>query len=252
MCSRTLFFALTVCLGIPCIAHAADMPLKAPVLPAVSYNWSGFYLGGHVGYGWSRVDQLNITGNAAFPPGFEDVSHQNGWLGGAQLGYNFLLGPNWLAGFEGDFSDSGVRGDKQLLSTIQPRLTDSHDKLDWFATATGRLGFVSANWLFYVKGGAAWTEKEDNAPTVVSNTGQLTAITSEDDKRFGWTAGTGVEWGFAQHWSARLEYDYLDFGHKTETHNATYFNGFTGLAQLLRNAQLTAGMVNFAINYHLN
>ena len=30
--------------------------------------------------------------------------------------------------------------------------------------------------------------------------------------RTGWTAGTGVEWAFATHWSATLEYDYYDFG----------------------------------------
>src|SRR5688500_11873296 len=29
---------------------AADMSLKAPALKAV-YNWTGFYVGGHVGYG---------------------------------------------------------------------------------------------------------------------------------------------------------------------------------------------------------
>src|ERR1700760_5183215 len=31
-------------------AHAANMPLKAPALRSV-YDWTGFYVGGHFGYG---------------------------------------------------------------------------------------------------------------------------------------------------------------------------------------------------------
>ncbi len=38
----------TLALGGP--AAAADLALKAPAYAAV-YNWTGFYLGGHVGYG---------------------------------------------------------------------------------------------------------------------------------------------------------------------------------------------------------
>jgi opacity protein-like surface antigen len=30
--------------------------------------------------------------------------------------------------------------------------------------------------------------------------------------RVGWTVGTGLEWGFHQNWSVKVEYDYLDFG----------------------------------------
>jgi high affinity Mn2+ porin len=32
------------------LALAADLPVKAPVRSAV-YDWTGFYLGGHTGYG---------------------------------------------------------------------------------------------------------------------------------------------------------------------------------------------------------
>ncbi len=33
-----------------------------------------------------------------------------------------------------------------------------------------------------------------------------------NDTRIGWTAGAGVEYAFAPAWSAKLEYNYMDFG----------------------------------------
>ena len=52
--------ALTV-LAISSQASAADLAArtapvytKAPVLPSV-YDWSGFYIGGHLGYDWGRT-----------------------------------------------------------------------------------------------------------------------------------------------------------------------------------------------------
>jgi outer membrane immunogenic protein len=77
------------------------------------------------------------------------------------------------------------------------------------------LGYVYAErWLVYARGGAAWThEKIDDAfvgPVVGFLTDPNTA-----SYRTGWTAGTGVEWAFAPHWSANVEYNYYDFGGKS-------------------------------------
>jgi hypothetical protein len=36
-----------------------------------------------------------------------------------------------------------------------------------------------------------------------------------DHTRVGWTVGTGVEWAFWNDWSAKLEYDYMNFGTRT-------------------------------------
>jgi opacity protein-like surface antigen len=35
--------------------------------------------------------------------------------------------------------------------------------------------------------------------------------------RNGWTVGTGAEWGFAAHWSVKLEYDYVGFNTSATT-----------------------------------
>lgn len=61
------------------------------------------------------------------------------------------------------------------------------------------------NWLFYAKGGAAWANDE----FLYSRAGFAGGV---GETRTGWTVGAGVEVGFAPNWSAKLEYNYMDFG----------------------------------------
>ena len=253
-----LLSAIVVSVASASAALAADLPVKAPFYkapPPLAYNWTGFYLGGHAGYGWSHTDQTNITGNSSFPAGYEDTADQKGWLGGVQVGFNYQFPSNWVVGVEGEFSWGKVDGDFTEVSPVTPatRVTYSTTKTDWLATATGRLGYAYDNWLFYAKGGAAWARKETTASTVdPSLGGTLTAITGGDVTRFGWTAGGGVEWGFWQNWSAKLEYDYLDFGSATETRAASYYNGTTGLDPLLRDVDFHMSVVKLGVNYRFD
>jgi outer membrane immunogenic protein len=84
---------------------------------------------------------------------------------------------------------------------------------DFLASATARLGYSLVDrWLFYAKGGAAWTnERVDDAFTNVRG---IAVDANTSSTRTGWTIGTGAEWAFAPNWSATLEYDYYDFGSK--------------------------------------
>jgi len=63
--------------------------------------------------------------------------------------------------------------------------------------------------LVFAKGGGPWA---GFSATSVTNTpgGAFVARTTSSDTRNGWTGGGG-EWGFAPHWSAKLEYDYVKF-----------------------------------------
>lgn len=234
------------------------MPVKAPVYKApvaIPFTWTGLYVGAHVGYGWSHTHTTNVNGNAAFPAGTEAEADQTGVLGGLQLGYNYQFAPNWLVGIEGDFSWADIKGDHSEASVVPgftaTRLDNAHTKVDWTATATGRLGYVMNDWLFYAKGSAAWARKEISSMTVNPALGNLLlASVSGDVTRFGWTAGAGVEWAFMKNWSAKVEYDYLDFGSENEDRNATYFNGATGLAVLTRDVNWHIHEIKFGINYH--
>src|SRR5262249_51067999 len=140
-------------------AMAADLPVKAPaMIAAPAFSWTGFYIGAHVGYGWGTIESTNVNGNAPFPPGSSHSTDVNGILGGVQAGYNYQFAPNWVAGLEGEFSWSGIDGNSTEASVVPgfttTRLDSGHDKVNWLATATGRLGYAAGNWLWYVKGGA--------------------------------------------------------------------------------------------------
>lgn len=172
-------------------ASAADLgrPVYKAPAPAVvaAYNWSGFYIGGHLGGAWSKED-VSIPGL-----GVVGTTDPDGFIGGVQAGYNWQA-DRWVFGIEGDWSWSGADGSTALgvLSSDQ----------NWYATLTGRVGYAWDNWMWYVKGGAAWVDAEYS----------LAALGTVSDTRVGWTLGTGVEWALAPQWSAKLEYNYLDFG----------------------------------------
>ena len=80
-------------------AFAADLGArtytKAPAMAGPVTNWSGFYVGGNVGYGWGdgNTDFSFLPTPAAF--GFNNTTlgaRSTGVIGGAQLGYNWQIG----------------------------------------------------------------------------------------------------------------------------------------------------------------
>src|SRR5207248_3313507 len=79
--------------------------------------------------------------------------------------------------------------------------------------ATGRVGYAWDRALFYVKGGAAWAH--DKFADVTAVTGFT--VDNADRTRWGWTVGAGAEYAFAPNWTAKLEYNFMDFGKQRET-----------------------------------
>ena len=212
----------------------------------------GFYVGGHVGYGWADGKTTNINGTRPFPPGEQSTSSEEGVFGGPQLGFNYQFAQHWLIGVEGDYSWSDISGTTSRFSTVPPftatRFLTTNSKIEWLATLTGRFGYAVDNWLFYGKGGAAWGHFEVNSQTTNPVAGTLQTTVSGGETRTGWTAGGGVEWGFLGNWSARLEYDYIDFGSQTVSRNVT-FAATPVPNPLLRTAESHIQQVTFAINY---
>jgi outer membrane immunogenic protein len=85
-------------------------------------------------------------------------------------------------------------------------------KVKWLADATGRVGFTVDHALIYLKGGAAWADSEYsvNASTLLGGGIGFTATTSKS--RFGGLLGVGVEYAITRNLSAKIEYNYIDFG----------------------------------------
>jgi len=209
-------------------ASAADLAArpytKAPPPPAVVvYNWTGFYIGGNAGYAWNHTT-VSATPNAAFAEDFSGTTafiaanhpsglNKNGFTGGGQVGYNWQAG-QWLLGVEADINyvDS-KRSFAFGAGNVVPLSVTGSVATDWLATFRGRVGLAVDNVLLYATGGLAVAElKYDETVAVTGNNSGLgTFASSVRDTKAGWTAGAGVEWGFAPNWSAKFEYLYTQF-----------------------------------------
>jgi high affinity Mn2+ porin len=198
-----LFLAAVSLIAISYQPSVADGPgsiaaKTAELTPADP--WGGFYVGAHVGYGFGGLGPGThpVLDEGVFLP-----STVTGLIGGYQAGYNFRLPKYVLLGFETDVS---------FTSAIDESATGSapfHTRLDYFATARGRLGYViDRRFLPYVTGGLAWgqTDVLMNAPNDTS---------SRSATHVGWTTGAGVEFALGGPWSAKAEYAMIRLGEVT-------------------------------------
>jgi outer membrane immunogenic protein len=259
--------AAVVVTGFVSIASAADLPRKAPVYqdPVVAYRWTGFYVGGNVGGSWGRSHTDYFLGGVALGSKSQNM---NGWLGGIQAGYNAQNGA-WLYGVEADIQATSQRGTAAVAGATPdipcilfdppapactpgtgiagtPGSLSYEQKLPWFATFRGRLGYIVApTWLLYATGGLAVGRIKTNTVFVIPT---AAAATGFSDTKAGWTIGAGVEWGFAPNWSVKLEYLYLDFGNIDHTFGS--IAPFTG--SFLTTSHVTDHIARAGINYRFN
>jgi outer membrane immunogenic protein len=215
--------------------YAADMPLKALPAPVRIYDWTGPYAGVNLGWstGASRATQrFSSPFNTNVSFGDSPVS-PNGVVGGGQLGYNLQGGRNWLVGVEADFQGTGERDTGcgiSCVSTTQGITVEQTlgitQRLDYFATARARLGFVQDSVLFYLTGGGVLGRVRIGNDVRQSVGAIATAVHSETaTNQFGWVVGAGAEASLGGRWTAKLEYLYLDLGHVSDT-TGLVFNGF--------------------------
>ncbi len=198
-------------LGLAGAASAADFPVKAP--PPPEWTWTGFYVGGNIGYSWGRSDSTvsffdSATGALLASPSAS--FNMDGIIGGGQIGYNWQSG-NWVWGLEADIQGSGQRGsavfDCGPACGAVPVSETLSEKLDWFGTVRARLGVtVMPTVLLYATGGLAYGEI-DSGGSVSDPASFSTSVT-----RAGWTVGGGIEARIIGNWTAKLEYLYMNFG----------------------------------------
>src|SRR5258708_39559000 len=177
-------------------AFAADIPprtyTKAPVYtaPQVVYNWTGFYIGGHLGGAFAGNNSLEGTGGR--------------FMGGVQGGFDYQFATNWVVGAEAQYSwlsnnNNGVVFPGNTL------VTTNNNQL---GSATGRLGYTWGPALLYAKGGYAWRDNHNIGVTVA---GVPAAVTTNGTRKDGYTVGAGLEYMFAPNWSAKAAYQYYNF-----------------------------------------
>jgi outer membrane immunogenic protein len=255
---RTFFLLLlgALTLGGVQAGLAADLPLKTSQAFPETFDWSGIYLGGNIGWGWATNDNDDpaIVQFLLVPATIQTVN-SNGFLGGVQVGTNYQFG-KLVVGAEGDWDWSHINGNNTTTGIYRllapPGFTRiGSDNTDWTATATTRIGIAHDHWLLYGKAGAAWahTSYTDNWPgTPFGLTGPFFTGTG-GSTRTGWTVGSGLEYAFMGNWSAKLEYNYMNFGNTTTTiAGASPFLGPTGSTFGMQNNQQISE-VKFGINY---
>lgn len=204
-------------LGVASSAQAADlrarMPVKAPPPMVAIYNWTGFYIGGHVGGAFSRSPAVTtVTAGGAFSSA--GGSTDSAFLGGGQIGYNWQFSPNWVFGIEADVSASDIRNG---YTGVAGATTASYRQgIDLFGTVRGRLGYAWNNTLVYATGGYAWADVDYGRTQIAGVTAGAVPGTVEAASRTlsGYTVGGGLEYGFSPNWSAKLEYNYIDLGNR--------------------------------------
>jgi outer membrane immunogenic protein len=218
-------------------------------------NWTGFYVGAEVGYGWSdRSDNwvpndpvASFFSTAASPllvpfAGQQPFANpyavtRSGAVGGLEAGYNWQVNPRWVLGIEADLNGSNFRGTGGGTSVFSPTTNISlstSEAIDWYDTVRGRVGWLATpDLLIFGTGGLAYGQTHNSATqtfvsalpgttgagaggfvvTCVVNTACYAG--SSVATNVGWTAGGGMEWMFDRHWSAKVEYQFVDLGSQT-------------------------------------
>jgi len=225
-----------VALGATAPAFAADLaarpyPTKAPAYAAPIYNWTGFYIGGHIGGAFSSNNNFNglATGN-----------NGNGrFLGGLQGGADYQFAPNWVIGAEAEYSWLGSNNSSVIFpGTPAPFVYTNNQR--GIGSVTGRIGYTWGPGLLYVKGGYAFADNNES----VTSGGAPVGFAFNGDHSNGYTVGAGLEYMFAQNWSAKIEYQYYNFGSSS----------FVAPATLTRFGSFTTDdhTVKAGVNYHFN
>jgi outer membrane immunogenic protein len=202
------------------VAHAADIPSAAqptarrPVVAAVT-NWTGFYVGGNVGYGWAKSDwtfQNDSFWNNA--PGEPIGLRPKGWLGGAQLGFNYQIN-QWVFGIEGTWSAASIK--QTVVSPYFPALDTETTKVKSLSTLAGRVGVAWDRALIYGKGGWAGGRVELSAASTVGPTFWNPGTQS----RSGHVLGAGLEFMLMPNWILGVEYNHINLRTKNYAANDT-------------------------------
>jgi high affinity Mn2+ porin len=222
----------TTALALGVAAHpatAADqpMPRKAPAAPAAApYDWSGFYFGGHVGYGTGSANAMVLDPGAT--PGTNTFG---GLSAGVQFGYNVVLPSRLLLGVETDLTFLNYLESNPLITAIPAPRSNVTEQLDYSGTIRGRVGYVLDPWMLYVTGGYAFAgTRMLNQPPAADQEKHL-------DIHSGWAVGAGAEYALSPHWSARLEYIY----HQYDQAGAQFASG-TRYASTLDFQELRIGL----------
>ena len=245
------------------LALAADdiMPTKAPPPPApLAYDWSGFYLGAHVGYAlggsdWSATQAggPSLSGTLSFSNGYNFSSGTGSYLLGFQAGYDYMAASRWLVGVATDVSFPSFLGGNTTIASPLIGTANYLNAVEFDGSVRVRVGYApnlgaGSNWLFYATGGFAFSYDQFTRTQLAGFPAGGTAVPGKVENLFlvprvGGVVGAGVELALAAHWTAQFEYLFTDYGTRSVT--------FPAGAQRF-DSDLTLNELRLGLNYRFN
>ena len=246
-------------------AFAAE-PAPTPPPPPV-FTWTGFYVGGQIGYAWSTD---NIIYYSAFDPLTGLVFTPNvyntpsGVIGGAHIAFNYQIdkpGGGFVIGVEGSVDGASLRNTAAAgFGAFGGTTVSASTSSDIQGSVRGRFGIAWGQFMIYATGGVAWGGFNTSF-SVAGNSTRLAAFdggapffgsTNLSNTRIGWTGGGGVTDAITDNWIVFVEYRYTDFGNIYNTFLATpAFATLPGLrgGALLATHALNENLVQVGFSY---
>lgn len=185
--TRIIAFSIAM-MAVPLTVLASDAPASrlAPVAhilaAAPAATWTGFYVGGQLGYSWGNLGVVGLP---------VDIG-TDGYFGGARLGFDYQIPRSrFVAGLLADGNVGSVGGSTNAGGFSIPADADLNGSLRF------RAGYAFDGFLLYATGGLSAVKHD---VSVAGFSGSKTT--------FGWIAGAGIEAKLYEHWSIGLEYLY--------------------------------------------
>jgi outer membrane immunogenic protein len=199
-------------------AFAADMPVKAPILAPIIYNWTGCYVGGNAGWKWGRFTEsadttAGIVASAPptpFPAGHIDLDHletSSGAVGG-QIGCRWENAEHWVFGFEGDFDWTNLHGTVTNTLTSFPFVSGDtfENRVRWESSGRVTLGHSFDRVLVYGTGGIAFSRVTMDALLFPPTPLGTPSYGSDSMTLVGGTVGLGAAYALSKNWEIVAEY----------------------------------------------
>jgi len=246
---RPLMLAFILCSAAGSAALAADLPPAPPPPPPRApaayvpappslYNWTGFYLGGNLGYGFGNGPGLSDTAGSVFTS-----TTSQSFLGGGQVGFNWQWS-GLVLGAEADFE--WLPNTKNTLKATNAGSVATATINDrWLTLADARLGYAWDRLLVFAKGGGAFAGVSNSSGAI--NGTPTTFGISGPSTNSGWNVGFGAEWAFWGTWSVKAEYDFVRFNNATFTAAAAAPAPFAGDKINTNNREISLVLVG--LNY---